>query len=86
MTQRQLNMIQAMEEGIEMARRDLRGVGANLAISKAMSDICDAKPKSMSLAATAYYTAMYMAWKTGGCLSPDELNGTQEITDQTQPR
>lgn len=86
MTQRQLNMIQGMEEGIEMARRDLRGVGSNLAIAKAMSDICDDKPKSMSLAATAYYTTMYMAWKSGGCLSLEALNGIQEITDQTQPR
>ena len=67
MTQRQLNMVQAIEEGLVAARDDLRGPGANQAIIKAMTEMCDSKPRSMGLAATAYYTAMFMAWKERGC-------------------
>lgn len=67
MTQRQLNMVQAMEDGLTMARRDLNGPGADAAIAKAMTEMMDDKPRSMGLAATAYYTAIYMAWKERGC-------------------
>lgn len=67
MTQRQLNMVQAMEEGLVAARDELRGPGADKAMEKALSEMCDSKPRSMGLAATAYYTAMFMAWKERGC-------------------
>lgn len=74
MTQRQLNMIQAMEEGLIAARDDLRGPGAERAMMKAMSEMCDHKPRPMGLALTAYYTAMFMAWKEQGCPPlPDTL-------------
>lgn len=67
MTQRQLNMIQAMEEGIFAARGDLRSPGGDQAMIKAMQEMCDNKPRSIGLAATAYYAAMFMAWKERGC-------------------
>lgn len=71
MNQRQLNMLQAMEEGITQARDDLKGPGAEKALAAALADIADDTPRSMSLAATAYYAAMLMAWKARGC--PDLL-------------
>lgn len=66
MTQRQFNMIMAMEDGLRTAKRELTGPGSDLAIEKAMKDLNDNKPSPMSLAATAYYTAMYIAWKERG--------------------
>ena len=82
MTQRQLNMIQAMEEGLVAARDDLRGPGADRAMMKAMEEMCDNKPRSMGLAATAYYTAMFMAWKERGC---PPLPCLSETADQEDP-
>ena len=38
MTQRQLNMIQALEEGLVSARDDLRGPGGEQAMLKAMEE------------------------------------------------
>ena len=70
MTQRQLNMILAIENGISDALNDLQGPGSNLAIQKAMADLSSDKPRSMGLAATAYYAAMYMAWKERGFPGP----------------
>ena len=75
MTQRQLHMIQAIADGLEQARRDLKGLGAAQAIDQAMTDICNDKPVSLGLAATAYYAAMFLAWKDAGCpgLEPDSV-------------
>lgn len=75
MTQRQLHMVQAIADGLEQARQDLRGLGAAKAIDQAMTDICSDAPASLGLAATAYYAAMYMAWKDAGCpgLEPDSV-------------
>lgn len=67
MTQRQLHMIQAIADGLEQARRDLKGLGAAQAIDQAMADICSDSPASLGLAATAYYAAMFVAWKDAGC-------------------
>lgn len=71
MNQRQLNMMQAIEEGITQARDELKGPGSAKAIAAALADIVDDTPRSMGLAATAYYAAMVMAWKERGC--PDLL-------------
>lgn len=75
MTQRQLRMVQAIADGLEQARQDLRGLGAAKAIDQAMTDICSDSPASLGLAATAYYAAMYLAWKDAGCpgLEPDSV-------------
>lgn len=75
MTQRQIRMVQAIADGLEQARRDLDGLGAAQAMDKAMSDICRDDPASLGLAATAYYAAMYLAWKDAGCpgLEPDSV-------------
>lgn len=81
-TQRQLNMVQAMEEGLVSARDDLRGPGGDQAMIKAMAEMCDSKPRSMGLAATAYYTAMFMAWKERGC---PPLPCLTETADQEDP-
>lgn len=70
MTQRQLNMILAIEDGISDALADLQGPGSNLAIQKAMADLSSDKTRSMGLAASAYYAAMYMAWKQRGFPGP----------------
>ena len=75
MTQRQLRMVQAIADGITQARHDLDGLGAAKAIDMAMSDICRDDPASLGLAATAYYAAMFLAWKDAGCpgLEPDSV-------------
>ena len=70
MTQRQLNMVQALEDGLVAARDDLRGPGGDQAMMMAIAEMFDNKPRSMGLAATAYYTAMFMAWKERGCPGP----------------
>ena len=71
MNQRQLNMLQAIEDGVTQARDELKGPGSAKAIAAALADIVDDTPRSMGLAATAYYAAMLMAWKARGC--PDLL-------------
>lgn len=71
MTQRQLNMIQAMEQGIQLAREELRGPGAERAIAAALEEFISDEPVSMSLGRTAYITALLIAWKDRGC--PDLL-------------
>ena len=81
MTQRQLNMIQAIEEGLVSARDDLRGPGGDQAMFKAMEEMCDDKPRSMGLSATAYYTAMFMAWKERGCPPLPCLSETADPED-----
>ena len=67
MTQRQLNMIMAIQDGISDALNDLQGPGSNLAIEKAMADLDSSTPMSMGLATAAYYAAIFMAWKERGC-------------------
>ena len=49
---------------------------------KAMEEMCDNKPRSMGLAATAYYTSMFMAWKERGC---PPLPCLSETADQDDP-
>lgn len=66
MNQRQLNMIQAIQDGIEQARKDLSGPAADKVIEAAWEDIMSDEPRSMGLATTAYYAAMFIAWKDRG--------------------
>ena len=75
MTQRQLHMVEAIADGIGQAQRDLNGPGARQAIDRAMDDLCKDGPAALGLAATAYYAAMFLAWKGAGCpgLEPDSV-------------
>lgn len=66
MTQRQLNMIQTIQNGIEEARKDLTGPGADKVIEQAWEDILSDEPRQMGLASAAYYAAMFIAWKDRG--------------------
>ena len=66
MNQRQLNMIQAIQDGLAQARNDLPGPGSDKVIEAAWQDIMSDEPRSMGLAATAYYAAMFIAWKDRG--------------------
>ena len=66
MNQRQLNMIQAIQDGIEQARKDLHGPGSDKVIEAAWEDIMSDEPRSMGLATAAYYAAMFIAWKDRG--------------------
>lgn len=67
--QRQLNMIQACQEGIEQARRDLMGPGSERVMRETLEEIGSEEPCSMGLAKAAYIAAMFIAWKDRG--SPD---------------
>lgn len=71
MTQRQLNMIQSIEQGLQLARDELRGPGAERAIAAALAEFLSDAVVSMSLQKTAYITALLIAWKDRGC--PDLL-------------
>ena len=71
MTQRQLNMIQAIEDGITFARSELTGPGSDRAIRAAMAEIFAEEQKSLGLAKTAYLACCLIAWKERG--SPDYL-------------
>ena len=66
MNQRQLNMLQAIQDGLEQARQDLQGPGSDKAIQAALEDICSEEQRSMGLGAAAYYAAMFLAWKDRG--------------------
>lgn len=66
MNQRHLNMIQAIQDGIEQARKELSGPAADKVIEAAWEDIMSDEPRSMGLATTAYYAAMFIAWKDRG--------------------
>ena len=72
MTQRQLNMINAIDMGIRQARRDLAGPGAESAMKLALEEFLDDSPRPMSLATTAYITAMLIAYRDRG--EPDILD------------
>ena len=80
MTQRQLNMIQAIQDGIRLARQELTGPGSDRALSVVLDEFLDDGPRTMSLAAAAYYAAMLMAWQDRGC--PD-LPPANPATDPT---
>ena len=71
MTQRQLNMIQAIESGLQQARNELSGPDAEKAIADALEEFVSDKQTSMGLAQTARITALLIAWKDRGC--PDLL-------------
>ena len=66
MTQRQLNMIQAIQNGMEQARKELDGPGSDKVIRAALEDILSDEQRPMGLAAAAYYAAMFIAWKDRG--------------------
>lgn len=67
MTQRHLNMIQAIQNGLEDARRDLAGPGSDKVIEQAWEDLISDEPRQLGLAAAAYYAALFIAWKDRGC-------------------
>lgn len=70
MTQRQLNLLQSIQEGIELARADLKGPGAAALIEEVLqSDLFDENFKTMSAGRIAYIACMIIAWKDSG--SPD---------------
>lgn len=71
MTQRQLNMIQAMEEGLQLARKELNGPGARRVMAAALAEFLSDEPTSLSIARTAYITAILIAWKDAGC--PEDI-------------
>lgn len=71
MTQRQLNMIQSIEQGIQDARRDLKTGDRENIISDALETFVSDEVTSMSLSKTAYIAALLIAWKDMGC--PDLL-------------
>lgn len=70
-TQRQLNMIQSIEQGIQDARRDLKAGDQEHIISAALEAFVSDEVVSMSLSKTAYIAALLIAWKDRGC--PDLL-------------
>lgn len=68
MTQRQLNMLQSIQEGIELARADLKGPGGYAAMMEAIeSDIFTDTYKPMSAGRLAYLACMIIAHKDAGC-------------------
>ena len=69
MNQRQLNMIQACQNGIEQARKDLKCNDPLAIVTQAWEEICDDGKTSMTLAKASYLAAMFIAWKDMG--SPD---------------
>ena len=71
MTQRQLNMVQSVEQGIQSARRDLRTSDRERVIADALEEFVSDAVISMSLERTAYIAALLIAWKDMGC--PDLL-------------
>jgi hypothetical protein len=78
MTQRQLNMIHAAAEGIELAREQLGKPTQLRALMMAMNNDMpwSDDDKAMSVARAAYLGYIYLAWKDAG--SPDPLPDDQQ--------
>ena len=70
MTQRQLNMIQSAQDGIELARSELSGPGSRRRILDVLRThmIDDTSPK-MTVGMAAYLACYVIAWREIG--SPD---------------
>lgn len=71
MTQRQLNMLQSIQDGLELARSELSGVGGGLphAMKVIESEVFGEDYRAYSAGHLAYLACMILVWKDAG--SPD---------------
>lgn len=70
MTQRQLNMIQSAQDGVELARSELSGPGSRRKILEVLRDYFGPETSPRMTVGLAAYLACYMiAWR--GIGSPD---------------
>lgn len=67
MTQRQLNLMQSIEEGLQLARTDFTGPGGlNKALAVLMDELPSDDYRPYSAGHLAYLAAAYIAWKDAG--------------------
>lgn len=78
MTQRQLNMIQSAQEGIELARSELSGPGSRRAVLDVLRThvLCDTSPR-MTIGMAAYLACYVIAWREIG--SPDPYEDSPDL-------
>lgn len=76
MTERQLNMIQAAQDGIELARAELSGPGDHRAriLSVVRENFLSDSYSQMSIGMAAYLACYVIAWR--GIGSPDPYDDT----------
>lgn len=77
MTQRQLNMIQSAQDGIELARSELSGPDSRRRIlSTLRSHMLEETSPRMTVGMAAYLACYVLAWRDIG--SPDPYNDSLE--------
>lgn len=67
MTERQLNLLQSIQDGIELARKDLSGPGSHATmLDTIQTDIFGEEYKPMSAGRIAYLACMMIAYRDAG--------------------